>query len=38
MIEMWRQTTKYKSCPLCGAKQLIPLNSPKAERLDKGVA
>lgn len=37
IYSIWRQTTKYKVCPFCGAKQLIPLNSPKAERLDKGV-
>ena len=36
IYSIWRQTTKYKVCPVCGAEGMIPLNSPKARaRLQK---
>ena len=33
VYSLWRQTTKYKVCPVCGAEGMIPHNSPKAQHL-----
>jgi len=30
---VWRHTSRYKGCPICGVGGMIPLSSPKAEAL-----
>ena len=32
---IWRLTTKHEACPICGAINMIPLNSPRGQELTK---
>lgn len=31
IYSLWRLTTRYKSCPVCGSSQIIPTSSPAAQ-------
>lgn len=33
IYSIWRLTTRHKACPSCGAPNMIPANSPMAQRL-----
>lgn len=36
IYSIWRMTSKYTACPSCGAKNMVPLNSPVGQKLQKG--
>ena len=31
IYSLWRLTTKYRGCPKCGAPNMIPVSSPRAQ-------
>ena len=33
IYSIWRLTTKHKACPSCGAPNMIPLDSPRAQQM-----
>jgi len=33
IYSIWRHTTRYKACPSCGAPNMIPLDSPRAQEI-----
>jgi len=33
IYSIWRQTTKYPACPTCKSANLIPLDSPAAQKI-----
>lgn len=33
IYSLWRLTTKYKACPECGSKEIVPIKSPRGEEL-----
>lgn len=33
---VWRLSTRYKGCPKCGAADMIPINSPRAQAMLAG--
>jgi len=35
---IWRHTTHYQACRSCGAANMIPLDSPKAQEVLSGAA
>lgn len=38
IYSIWRHTTRYKACPSCGAPNMIPLDSPRAQEVLSGTA
>jgi hypothetical protein len=33
IYSLWRLTSRYEGCPKCGAKNIIPIDSPKGKKL-----
>ena len=33
LYSLWRLSARHKACPSCGAKNMIPVNSPAARKL-----
>lgn len=33
IYSIWRLTSRYKACPMCGQESMIPLHSPAGRRL-----